>query len=135
MGSDLSTAARGTAIGRVRGLGSAHSGAHHWLLMRFTAAGNLIGVSYLLITLLMLPDLTYATVLDWASQPLAATALALLVISTFWHARLGVQVVVEDYVHAAGLKFAALTALNLAFFAGAAFGLVAIAKIAFGGAA
>lgn len=135
MGSDLSNAARGTAIGRVRGLGPSHGGTHHWLLQRFTAAGNLIAITYLLVSFLLLPDLDHGTVTAWVGQPLAATALALLVISTFWHARLGLQVVVEDYVHTAGVKFAAILALNLAFFAGAAFGLISIAQIAFGGAA
>lgn len=135
MGSDLSKSARGTAIGRVRGLGPAHGGTHHWLFQRFTAAGNLITVAYLLFSFLLLPDLDYGTVTAWLAQPLAATALALLVISTFWHARLGVQVIVEDYVHTPGAKFAAILALNLAVFAGAAFGLISIAQIAFGGAA
>lgn len=134
MGNDLSNAARGTAIGRVRGLGASHGGTHHWLLQRFTAGGNLIAVFYLLASFLLLPDLDHGTVIAWLGQPLAATALALLVISTFWHARLGLQVALEDYIHTAGLKFAAIMALNLAF-VGAAFGLISIAQIAFGGAA
>jgi succinate dehydrogenase / fumarate reductase membrane anchor subunit len=135
MSTELSKASRGTPIGRVRGLGSSHGGTHHWLMQRFTAAGNLIGVGYLAISILLMNDLSYDTVLKWAQQPLAATALALLVISVFWHARLGLQVLMEDYVHTAGNKFAAILALNLAVFAGAAFALIAIARIAFGGAA
>jgi succinate dehydrogenase / fumarate reductase, membrane anchor subunit len=62
-----------------------------------------------------------------------ATAMALLVISTFWHARLGMQVMIEDYVHGAN-RVGALVAINLAAFAGAAFGLVCIIRLALGGA-
>ncbi len=125
----------GTSIGRVRGLGSAHEGAHHWLVQRFTAIGNLVLMLFLVGSLAMLPDYSYGTVTGWASQTLPATALALLVISVFWHARLGLQVLVEDYVHDAGTKFGVLALLNLATIGGAAFGIVSIARLALGGAA
>lgn len=124
----------GTSIGRVRGLGSAHSGSHHWLVQRFTAAGNLVLTIWLAVSLICLPNYSFTTVHDWIVHPLPATALGLLLISTFWHARLGLQVVVEDYVHEAGLKFAAITALNLATFAGAGFGLLCVIRLALGGA-
>jgi len=125
----------GTSLGRVRGLGSAHSGVHHWLLQRFTAIGNLLLVGWFAISLLLLPSLDYVAVTGWLARPVPATAMALLVISTFWHARLGLQVLVEDYVHEAGNKFAAITALNLAAFGGAAFGLFCVVRLALGGAA
>lgn len=120
----------GTAIGRVRGLGSAHAGAHHWLLQRFTAVGNLISVGFLAVSLLLLPDLDFGTVSGWIARPLPALMMALLVVTTFWHARLGMQVMVEDYVHEAGTKFAVMAALNLATIAGAGFGLFSIARLA-----
>ena len=125
----------GTKLGRVRGLGSAHHGAHHWLLQRFTAVGNLVLVLFLMVSLALLPAYDFATMKDWAASPLTATALALLVISTFWHARLGLQVLMEDYVHTPGNKFALHLLLNLAAVSGAMFGLVSIARIAFSGAA
>ena len=124
----------GTSIGRVRGLGSAHNGAHHWLVQRFTAIGNLVLVVYLLVSFLLLPGLSYINVHDWLVRPVPATAMALLVISLFWHARLGLQVVLEDYVHEAGTKFACIAALNLAVFGGAGFGLFSIIRLALGGA-
>ena len=120
----------GTSIGRVRGLGSAHEGVHHWLLQRFTAIGNLVLVLWLVGSLVLLPDLGYATVSGYLAQPLPATAMALLIVSTFWHARLGLQVMFEDYVHTAGNKFAVLALLNLATIAGAAFGLFCVARLA-----
>lgn len=124
----------GTSIGRVRGLGSAHGGAHHWLIQRFTAIGNLLLMAWFIVSVLLLPDLSYATAYDWLSAPVPATAMALLAISTFWHARLGMQVMIEDYVHDPANKFAAIAALNLVAFAGGAFALFCIIRLALGGA-
>jgi len=125
----------GTELGRVRGLGSANHGAHHWLLQRFTAVGNLVLVLFLVISFALLPGYDYAVLSGWARSPLVATALALLIVSTFWHARLGLQVLVEDYVPDAGKRFAVIVLLNLAAVGGAMFGLVSVARIAFTGAA
>lgn len=123
----------GTSIGRVRGLGSAKTGAHHWLLQRWTAIGNLVAIVYLAVSLLLLPDFSHATVSEWIAKPVPAVAVALLIVSTFWHARLGLQVFIEDYVHGAN-RLAAMIALNLLTFAGAAFGLLCIIRLALGGA-
>lgn len=124
----------GTSIGRVRGLGSAHGGAHHWLLQRVTAVGNLVLTLWLVGSFVLLPDLSHGTVTDYLSMPVPATAMALLVVSTFWHARLGLQVLIEDYVHDAGSRFGVLILLNLATVGGGAFGLFSIARLALGGA-
>ena len=123
----------GTSIGRVRGLGSAHEGAHHWLVQRFTAIGNLVLVSFLIVSLALLPGYDFAGMTNWVANPLVATALALMTISVFWHARLGLQVLIEDYVHTPGNKFALIALLNLAVIAGGVFALFCIAKIAFAG--
>lgn len=125
----------GTSIGKVRGLGSAHEGAHHWLVQRFTAVGNLVLMLWLVTSLVLLPNYDYATVSGWLSEPVPATAMILLVISTFWHARLGLQVLVEDYIHNSGTKFGVITLLNLAVIGGGAFAVFSVARLAFGGAA
>lgn len=114
---------KSTAIGHVRGLGASGHGPHHWLLQRFTAVGNFVLVLYLVFSLIVLPGYDYVTIVDWLSGPVPALAMALLIVSVFWHARLGLQVMIEDYVHDSGNKFAATLALNLAFFGGAAAGL------------
>ena len=124
----------GTSIGRVRGLGSARHGAHHWLVQRFTAIGNLVLIAYLLTSFALLPGYNFVTMHDWLARPVPATAVALLVVSLFWHARLGLQVVVEDYVHEHANKFACIAALNLAAVGGAGFGLFSIIRIALGAA-
>jgi succinate dehydrogenase / fumarate reductase membrane anchor subunit len=124
----------GTSIGRVRGKGSAHSGAHHWLLMRYTAVGSLLLTVWFGASLLMLPSLNYAAVLEWLASPVSATAMGLFIIVNVWHAQLGLRVVIEDYVHEHANKFAALTALNLICFAAGAFGLFCVVRLALGGA-
>jgi succinate dehydrogenase / fumarate reductase membrane anchor subunit len=125
----------GTSIGRVRGLGAAHEGPHHWLVQRFTAIGNLVLMSWLLVSLALLGDYGHASMVKWLSQPIAATAMILLVVSLFWHARLGLQVLIEDYIHNGGSKFALISALNLITIGGGAFGIFSVAALAFGGQA
>ncbi len=122
----------GTSIGRVRGSGSAHSGAHHWLLVRYTSVANLLTGLYLVFALAGLGDYSFKGMHDWMAKPLPATMLGLFVISTFWHAWLGLRELVEDYVHEHANKVAAMTALHLLSFAGAAFGLLCVLRIALG---
>ena len=124
----------GTSIGRVRGLGSSHHGTHHFLSSRLTAVGNLVLIPFLMISLALMPSHDYATVHAWAAKPLPATALILIMINTFQHARLGVQVMLEDYIHEEGGKIAAWLLVNILPFAGAAFGIVSVVRIALGSA-
>jgi succinate dehydrogenase / fumarate reductase, membrane anchor subunit len=124
----------GTEIGRVRGLGSAKSGAHHWWMQRLTAGSNFLLIAWFLISLLRLPAYNYATVTLWLSSPLAAVPMALLVASVFWHFRLGLQVVIEDYQHDE-TRVVALVLLNFYTIAMAAFAIFSILKIAFTGGA
>ena len=122
----------GTSIGRVRGLGSAHSGAGNWLQERFTGLASLIVSVYLLVSLLLLPAYNYLTVKAWISHPVPATAMILFVIVNFWHARAGLRVVIEDYQHEHAPKLFFLLVLDLAAFAGAAFGVLSIVRLALG---
>lgn len=105
------------------------------MLQRFTAIGNLVLMTYLVVSFALLGDYGHGTVVKWLASPLAATAIILLVISLFWHARLGLQVVIEDYIVDAGTKFALIAALNLAIIGGGAFAIFSVAKLAFGGQA
>jgi succinate dehydrogenase / fumarate reductase, membrane anchor subunit len=124
----------GTDIGKVRGLGSAKHGSQHWIAQRMTAIGNILLSIWFVASLALLPNFEYETLVAWVSQTSVALPMVLLIICLFWHIRLGLQVFVEDYVHDAGFKLAALIALNFYVFGGVAFGIFTIAKLAFTGA-
>jgi succinate dehydrogenase / fumarate reductase membrane anchor subunit len=126
--------ASGTEIGKVRGLGSSKHGGKHWIDQRITAAGNILLTIWFAISLLLLPNFEYGTLHGWLSQAIVAVPMMLMLICIFAHVRLGLQVLIEDYVHDEGLKFGALIALNFYVVAAAAFGIFALAKIAFTGA-
>ena len=126
---------KGTPIGEVRGLGAAHGGADHWKLQRTTALGNLLLGAWFVASILMLPNLDYGNVRDWLSGVVPATAMVLLIVSTFWHARLGLQVMIEDYVHEDGNRFAVTVLLNFLAVGGAVFGVICVLKLALAGAA
>jgi succinate dehydrogenase / fumarate reductase membrane anchor subunit len=123
-----------SGLKRVRGLGSAKSGAHHWWLQRVTAAGNLVLLAWFAASLLFLPDLSHATVTGWIASPFVAVPLLLLTLTTVWHMLLGVQVMLEDYLHAEGSKLLALIALRFFAVAIASLSVFAILKLAFGAA-
>ena len=123
-----------TPIARVRGLGSAKSGAHHWWLERLTSVSTVVLFVWFIVSLVRLPDLDYGTVIEWLADPLAAVPMILLIISTFWHLKLGMQVVWEDYIHESTKVFA-IVATNFLTIAGAALAIFAVLKIAFGGEA
>lgn len=122
----------GTEIGRVRGLGSAKQGAHHWWHQRLSAGSNLALMLWFVLSLLRLPALDHATVVAWLSSPLASVPLLLLTVSVFYHLRLGLQVVIEDYQHDES-RVVAIVLLNFYAIGGAALAIFAILKIAFGG--
>ena len=123
----------GTELGTVRALGSAKDGAHHWIVQRMTAVGNLLLGLWLFASLLLLPSLDHWAVTGWLAQPFVAVPMILLLVSVFSHLRLGLQVLVEDYVHDEGLKFASLMLVNFYAIAGCVFGIFCVAKIGFGG--
>ena len=123
-----------TYIGRVRGLGSAKHGGEHWLKQRLTAIGNLLLTSWFVISLLVLPNFEHTTLAQWLAQPVVAVLMILMIANIFWHARLGLQVLIEDYVHDEGLKFATMALLNFYVVASAVFGIFVVAKLAFTGA-
>ena len=123
----------GTELGRVRGLGPAHEGEEGWLQQRYTAVGNLLLVGFLAISVVLLPDMSFATVSGWLKHPVPAVALALLVVNVFWHARLGLSEMIGDYVHDPANKFAALLLVRFATIGGTAFGVFFILKVALAG--
>lgn len=120
----------GTELGRVRGLGSAKEGAHHWWAQRVTAGANLFLMIWFFAAIVRLPAYDYDTVHTWLGSPWAAVPLILLVVSVFYHFRLGLQVLIEDYQKDTS-RVAALLLLNFFTFGAGAIALFAILKIAF----
>jgi succinate dehydrogenase / fumarate reductase membrane anchor subunit len=122
----------GTSLGRVRGLGSAHAGPHHWWMQRVTGAGNLILLIWFVVSLLRLPVLDHQAMVLWLKSPLVAVPMLLLVVSVCYHLRLGLQVVIEDYAHEAPKVILTLLANAYAIVI-AVLCIFSILKIAFGG--
>jgi succinate dehydrogenase / fumarate reductase membrane anchor subunit len=119
-------------MGRVLGLGSAHSGVQHWWLQRLTSVALVPLTIWFVVSLLALPSLGYDTVVAWMSQSATALLLVLLVLVATWHSQLGVRVVVEDYVHGAGARTLTLVIATFAHVLIAAAGVFAVLKVAFG---
>lgn len=122
-----------TPLGRVRGLGSAKEGTAHWWAQRLTAIALVPLVLWFAVSLIILTGADHAAVAAWLGNPAAAVLMLLLILAGFHHAQLGMQVVIEDYVHTEWLKLALLMTVKFAAIAlgvGAAFSVL---KIAFGG--
>lgn len=123
----------GTGLGRVRGLGSSNSGTHHWLTQRITAIANLVLFTWLIVSLVTGDVSSAEGMKRWLSNPTAAVPMLLLAISMFTHLRLGLTVLIEDYVHDEALKLASLVALTFFAWGGMIFAVFAIVSLALGG--
>ena len=121
-------------IGRVLGLGSAGEGVGHWWTQRVTSVALVLLGLWFLFGLVGLPNLAYDTVVAWVASPLNAVLLILLIGTAVYHSLLGVQVVVEDYLHH-GKKVVTLLALQFIHYLVAALGIFSVLRIAFGSAA
>lgn len=120
----------GTSIGRVRGLGASHEGTHHWVAQRMTAGSNLVLTLWFLFSIAMLPAYDWATVQAWLAEPWAAVPMILLIVSTFYHFRMGLQVVIEDYQHDES-RIVLLVLLNFFVIAVGTLAVFSILKTAF----
>jgi succinate dehydrogenase / fumarate reductase membrane anchor subunit len=121
-----------TPLGRVRGLGSAREGGEHWLTERVTSIALLLLGAWFIASLLILPSHDIRTVLEWLHAPSGAVPMALLIVIGFKHALDGMKVVVDDYVHDEGNRFACNLVLLFLAVGGGALALFALARIAFG---
>jgi succinate dehydrogenase / fumarate reductase membrane anchor subunit len=127
MNSDLRT-----PLARARGLGSAREGVHHWWAQRLTAIALIPLVVWFAISLVMMSGADYGAVRAWIGSPVVMVLLILTIAVGLHHGQLGLQVVIEDYVHGDGSKLALIVAVR---FIAVLFGLatiVAILRIGFG---
>ena len=122
-------------LGRVLGSGSAKDGTEHWWAQRVTAVALLILGGWFLYSLMRLDNFAHSAMLDWAGKPFNSVMLLLLGVTLAWHSALGVQVVLEDYVHGPFIKVVSLLANRFAHVFLAIAAVVAILQIALGSSA
>jgi succinate dehydrogenase / fumarate reductase membrane anchor subunit len=121
-----------TPLARVRGLGSAKEGTGHFWVQRLTAVANLILVSFIVCVLGRLVGADYATVKATLGRPQVAIPLLLLIVSGTVHMRLGMQSIIEDYVHSQGRRIVAMALNSFFAFSIAASCAFAVLKLSFG---
>ncbi len=119
-------------LGVVRGLGSAREGVRHWWLQRVTAIALVPLVAWFVWSVICVSGMDYADARAWLGAPHVTTLMLAFVAGVFWHAQLGLQVVLEDYVHQPPGKVAAQVAVRLAMALGALGAVVAVLKISLG---
>ena len=117
---------------RVRGLGSAKEGVQHWWLQRLSALALIPLSLWLVASLVAQLGADHAAVLAWIGEPVTVALLLLTIFATFYHAQLGLQVVIEDYVHREGAKIAAILLVKAACLVLGLAGVLAVLFIAFG---
>lgn len=121
-----------TPLGRAIGLGSANKGSRHWWAERVTAVALVPLTLWFVASIIAHAGSDYMVFIAWLRTPLAASGMILLLIALFYHTALGLQVVIEDYVHS-GAEFAAVIAVQFICCGLAVIGIVAILRVAFGG--
>jgi len=122
-------------LGKVRGLGSAREGGEHWLTERSTSIALLLLGTWLVASLLFLPNFDRQTVIEWLRAPTGAVPMALLIVIGFRHALDGLKVVVDDYVHEEGSRYGWNIVFLFLAVGGGALALYALGEIVFGGVA
>ncbi len=119
-------------MSRVLGLGSARDGTSHWWSQRMTAVAMTPLTLWFAYSLVSAGSLSYAAVVGWIHTPWHAVLLSLLIATLVYHSMLGIQVVVEDYVHVKWLKVLSIMFLNFAHIVVGVIGVFAVLRIAFG---
>ena len=120
-------------LGRVRGLGSAKEGTAHWWAQRMTALALVPLLIWFAASVAAMTGADHAAVVEWLKNPFVTIVMILLIIATFHHAQLGMQVVLEDYVHSEWLKIGAIVVVKFLAVVLAVASLFSVLKIAFGG--
>ncbi len=121
-----------TPLKGVQGLGSAKVGTHHFFVQRLTAIALVFLACWFLYFVIGLMQADYLTATDAVARPWNATLLIAFLVAMFWHAQLGVQVVIEDYVHSHGLALTAQIAVRFVCILGALASVFAVVRIALG---
>lgn len=116
-------------LARVRGLGSAKEGVHHWWAQRVTAIALIPLCLWFILSLAGMGGADYNAIIQWMQSPVICAALILLVIALFYHAQLGVQVVIEDYVGCKALRIGSIILTGFVFLFSGLASITAVLKI------
>ena len=119
-------------LGRVRGLGTAKEGVGHWWSQRLTAIALVPLTVWFVASVAALTGADYQSLRDWVASPITASLLILLIVATFYHAYLGLQVVIEDYVHGEGAKIGSLVVVKGLAILLAMIGIVSVLSLLLG---
>ena len=122
-----------TPLARAKGLGSAKEGVSHWWGQRVTAIALVPLTLWFAISIVGLVGADHSTVAAWLQQPVQAALMILFLLTTFYHAQLGIQVVVEDYVHVEGAKTGLVLGLKFLLAILAAVAVLSVLRVAVGG--
>lgn len=124
-----------TPLNRVRGLGPAGHGGGDWWAVRLNSVALLLLSVWLVVSLLRLPAVDYATVTEWLQEPLAAVPMLLLIVTTFWHIQHGLREVIDDYAHEESQRVLWITLLAFFVYGGGALAVFCVLKVALAGSA
>lgn len=122
-----------TPLAKVRGLGSAKEGVHHWWAQRLTGAALVPLTLWFVFSIVTMSGDGHMAFTAWAASPVNTVLLVLLVATTFHHTHLGLQVVIEDYVHHGFWKLVLLVGIKWLSIILAVAAIIAVLKVAFGG--
>ncbi len=120
-----------TPLARVKGMGSAGEGTDHFWLQRLTAIGLVPLCIWFCFSMASLPSMDYATFTAWLGSPFTAVMMILVILVAFYHAALGLQVIVEDYIGEKGIRTASLIAIKIGCVFFAVTGVFSVLKISF----
>jgi len=126
----LSVTMRRSELGRVKGLGAAKSGVHHWWMERVTSVALIPLTLWFVFSVLSMAGHPQPVIAHWISHPLVAVLLIALIVTSFQHTALGLQVVIDDYVHQEGQRMIALLVMKAVVVLLALAALLAVLKLA-----
>jgi len=121
-----------TPLSRARGLGSAKEGTHHWWWQRLTAVALVPLSIWFIASLVCMVGSDHTEAVQWIQSPAVTLLLILFIIMLFHHAQLGVQVVIEDYVHSKWQKLTSLVLLKFLAIVAALASIIAVLKVSLG---
>ncbi len=117
-------------LGKVRGLGSAKNGTHHWWMQKVTAVALIPLTIWFVSSIVQMTQADYEIVINWMNSPVVAILMTLFIITGIYHLKLGLQVIVEDYIHSEGSKMALQMMITFGCVAIAITAIFSILKIA-----